>query len=225
MPLVEARVEFALVQRSATHVGRGGQVSQGWSTGPAHPGVPPIPGSTLKGCVRRVSEQLARALYLPVCAEPAACRLGFDCSVCGIFGNPRLEAPLAWSDALPHPAVAPLLARAELIEARGRMPLHRLTGTGAEATEGNIVATAGGMVYAGVIDGWLPSGEHHEKCLPQRVLLLLASLRATTALGSGKSVGLGGCTFEIESVRLGSLALPGEEALAQLERLGITEGA
>ena len=224
MPLVEARVDFALVQRSATHVGRRGQVSQGWSTGRAHPGVPPIPGSTLKGCVRRVSERLARALCLPVCAEPAACRLGLECSVCGIFGNPRLEAPLAWSDALPHTAVAPLLTRADLIEVRGRMPLHRLTGTGTEATVGNVEATAGGMVYAGVIDGWLPSGEH-EKCLPQRGLLLLASLRATTALGSGKSVGLGACTFEIESVRLGSLTLPGEEALAQLDRLGVTEGA
>lgn len=224
MPLVEARVDYALVQRSAMHRGRHGHTSPGRTTETGHPVAPPVPGSTIKGSVRRASEDLARAFGLPVCVGPSTCRLGVACSVCSLFGNPGLEAPLAWSDAAPHREIAPLLARAGLAEVRGRMAVDRLTGSGMEDSLAAMETTAGGMVYAGVVSGWLlPCGD--DERLPQTLLLLLASLRSTIALGSGRSVGLGACAFEIESVALGALSLPGEQALAQLDRLGIAEGA
>jgi len=228
MPRRETSIDYQIVQISPANIGRAGLRLNLWDrVSGREQSISAIPGSTIKGCLRGTAGQLARSLGLSVCDRPATCRLGASCVTCTIFGNSRNEASLAWSDATIHPEVAGLLSSTSLGETRSRMPIDRVTGTGIQGAVAMIEATPEGMIYLGSARGWVldePS-DPDRSMMPAPVLLVLAAMRLTSNLGSGRSTGLGACRFDVATVRWGDERLSAGRALAQVDRLGSVEVA
>jgi CRISPR/Cas system CSM-associated protein Csm3 (group 7 of RAMP superfamily) len=167
-------------------------------------GLPIIPGSTLKGKVRHVCEQIAHRLWDDqVCHAPypdQMCRGAPSdgvCRVCRIFGSPWYRSPLRFDDLHLEPD-RPLPAEVRWQESpnlqegllRTGVGLSRRSGTAQEeilySVEGYSPPAA--FVYAGRITGRLANEDE--------LGLLLAGLREVRALGGSKGRGMGWCCIK-----------------------------
>ena len=167
--------------------------------------LPIIPGSTLKGKVRHVCEQIAHRLWDDrVCHAPypdqmcRGARSDEVCRVCRIFGSPWYRSPLRFGNLHLEPAGEPVPTKVEWEKSphlqdglvRTGVGLSRRSGTAQEevlySVEGYSPPPT--FVYGGHITGRLADEDE--------LALLLVGLRQVRALGGSKGRGMGWCQVE-----------------------------
>ncbi|MBI4862496.1 MAG: hypothetical protein HY815_19880, partial [Candidatus Riflebacteria bacterium] len=170
-------------------------------------GLPTIHASTLRGALRAHLERVLRGSSHPLASRlPESCKGRRTCSdrscpVCGLFGGIGLPGSLRISDARMVDAgssqLAPLrrgscgweLRTAQSLGRSSRSPRLRSAGH-REST----AAFAGGLRLCARVESLRPLTD-------EEVYLLRAAARAVTALGGGKSRGLGRVLLELEGPR------------------------
>jgi CRISPR/Cas system CSM-associated protein Csm3 (group 7 of RAMP superfamily) len=227
---VDVDVRLIIQTTAALHVGSG--YSEGLSqkgivrapdeTSRGHRRQPYIPGSSLKGRVRNLCEDLARQFGLEVvCGVPRVAETGdrsihrtARCIICRIFGNIGDNSPegrcLRWENAYPVTGEREVAAQTS---GRTHVQLSRVRGTSAAGRLFTAEFAAPGLTFAGRVVGsvrgteWRPgSGRFHE------VALLFAGLALIDSLGGMRRRGAGSCRVllpEIISVVVGSHAVAG----------------
>lgn len=173
-------------------------------------GYPYIPGSTLKGKLRHVYEQIARGLWaeqgrdwphdchapMPdgMCQRDPDDRAAF-CPVCRVFGAPWLNSRIVCNDLLLH---EPTFLR-EARQRADRNPVSTTLRPGVSLSRRRRVAEEARLYTTEV---WLPGtkpafrGEIWGNIERQELGLLIAALDNLIALGGGKTGGLGRCAVE-----------------------------
>lgn len=165
-------------------------------------GLPIIPGSTLKGKVRHVCEQIAHRLWEDedICHAPYPDQMCREepCRICRIFGSPRYRSSLRFGDLRLKPEGEAVPAEMDWEEIahlkagllRTGVGLSRRSGTAQEDLLYNVEGyrPPAAFVYEGHIRGHLESEED--------LALLLAGLREVRALGGSKGRGMGWCRIE-----------------------------
>jgi len=163
-------------------------------------GWPFIPASSLKGRLRYECERLARALGEDVCDGPAPDQMHRgqeECAICTVFGAP-------WKSGRIYPANLTLEEPAELRQARERdekapsaeirynvsLSQRRRVAEEARLFTTEIFLPGIPLTFGGVWEAELTLKE---------LVLLEAGLGAITALGRGKTGGLGWCHVSVES--------------------------
>lgn len=185
-------------------------------------GLPIIPGSTLKGKVRHVCEQIAHRLWGDqVCHAPYPGQMCRDepCRVCRIFGSPWYRSLLRFGDLHLKPGDEQIPAKVEWEKSshlqagllRTGVGLSRRSGTAQEEILYSIEGyhPPASFVYDGHIRGELVGEED--------LALLLAGLREVRALGGSKGRGMGWCRIE-PTVTVEGQPCDVEELLKVVER-------
>lgn len=173
-------------------------------------GYPYVPGSTLKGRLRHAYEQVARGLWAEQnrvwphdCRAPtpdAMCQRDPDdealfCPVCRVFGAPWLPSRITCDDLALH---EPAYLREERRKAQ-RNPMPTSLRHGVSLSRRRRVAEEARLYTTEV---WLPGahpafrGEIRGDVERDELALLSVALSNLTALGGGKTGGLGWCTIE-----------------------------
>lgn len=157
-------------------------------------GWPYIPASALKGVLRHAVEQIAAGLGCDVCVthQDMCPQGGRYCSVCKIFGSPGRQGKLYFERLTLVGPPRVVQERAELrrqrvypsTTQRYGVALSRRRGVAEDAflytTE--LLKPGTPLDFGGTLEGDLETGE---------IALVLAGLRSLTALGRGKTGGLG----------------------------------
>lgn len=177
-----------------------------------------IPGSTIKGLVRKSCEQLADILGVRHCVGTRPERLCREqpCIVCNLMGSPALPSRLYFSDARPQSLTGEETKNTDwenLYGYRTRVHISRRLGTaiGRRLFSAEHTAEFPMKFHASVsgsMASTIPPGEE----IPLELRLLAAGLRLIDGLGGGRSQGFGRCQIDI-----GRLTLDGQQI--ELERL------
>jgi CRISPR/Cas system CSM-associated protein Csm3 (group 7 of RAMP superfamily) len=162
-------------------------------------GWPFIPASSLKGRLRHECERLARGLGYEVCGGPAPAQMhrGTECAICAIFGSP-------WVPGRIYPADLTLQAPAELKRARERQenaPLAQIR-YNVSLSRRRRVAEEARLFTTEVLLPGVPlsfGGTWEAELTLKELALVEAGLGAITALGCGKTGGLGWCHITVQS--------------------------
>lgn len=163
-----------------------------------------LPGSSLKGRVRHICEQLACRYQVPVCRSPRPgnmCRPWKPCLVCRVFGSPGQGSGLAFDDAhltrewsdLVKSGLDPLITRTQV-------QLSRRRSVSAEARLFASEYTAESLSFATRITGRLDLTPVLDE--PDRyyeLILLFGGIKMLRILGGGSSRGTGHCFVELPS--------------------------
>ena len=175
-------------------------------------GRPCLRASTLKGLHRASTEQIARALGLPVCHSPIAAQMCQPCAgepvcaVCRIFGSPWVPGRVFYRDliaasASDKPGVDRRVRAAQSRGRRVRLAVYE------QSREVLLV----GVTFSGTINHLL----HDEGSLG----LALAGLRAIPAIGAGSAAGYGLCHVEVHALDASNRPVDESALAAALERL------
>lgn len=163
-------------------------------------GWPFIPASSLKGRLRHECERLARALGEDVCGGPAPDQMhrGQEaCAICTVFGAP-------WKSGHVYPANLTLQEPTELRQARERdekAPLAEIR-YNVSLSRRRRVAEEARLFTTEIFVPGIPltfGGTWEAELTLKELVLLEAGLGAITALGRGKSAGLGWCHISVKS--------------------------
>lgn len=181
-----------------------------------------VPGSSVKGRARYHLGLLAEAFDFrhdgPRCQRP-------NCPLCTLFGSPRREATLLFSDATLTEVWKEELRPFHEFESRYNVALSRRRGVALEKLLFSTEAGAAGLQFQGRIEGHLDdSGQTvamGERAVPRNLVLLVAALRAITHLGGRKSRGLGRCRVEVNSIEWAGIPLLAGELLGALIGRGV----
>lgn len=169
---------------------------------------PYIPGSSLKGRVRNLCEDLCRGLDRRVCGVP---RVGEDdeganhqpkrCLICRIFGaigeSSAEGRSLNWRNA--YPALAEREFAAQTL-ARTHVQLSRPRGMASAQRLFTVELTSPGITFHGRVTGWVEGTEcPSSPGFYYEVALLLAGLLLTDSLGGMRRRGAGRCSIALPS--------------------------
>lgn len=192
-----------------------------------------IPGSSLKGRVKMFYQQVASRLGKEGCWQRGApCDPPALCCSCRAFGSPKVEGPLAFSDARLDEILRKDIQSLDEehydrrylplfeTEVRANVMLSRLRRTARRAHLFTTELGRPGLELDFFIAGWLPPSETlGSQAIPLEVALLVAALRMMDQLGGGKSRGSGRCVilFPEKGIQVGNQELTEEEVLSSLE--------
>lgn len=161
-------------------------------------GWPFIPASSLKGRLRHECERLARALGVEVCGGPnprdMRLRLEEDqtlCPICRIFGSPWVEGRVYPADLeLERPAGLEERAPAPVVRYNVSLSRRRRVAEDARLFTTELFLPGIPLTFRGTWEAELTT---------QDLVLVEAGLGAITALGRGKTGGLGWCRITVQS--------------------------
>jgi CRISPR/Cas system CSM-associated protein Csm3 (group 7 of RAMP superfamily) len=181
-----------------------------------------VPGSSVKGRARYHLGLLAEPFGFrhdgPRCQRP-------DCPLCALFGSPRREATLIFSDAALAETWDETLRPFYEFENRYNVALSRRRGVALEKLLFGTEVGAAGLRFQGRIEGHLDdSGQMAavgKGTVPHNLALLVAALRAITHLGGRKSRGLGRCRVEVSSIEWAGKTVTVETLLDALGGRGV----
>ncbi|MBC7343026.1 MAG: hypothetical protein H5U02_11390 [Clostridia bacterium] len=165
-----------------------------------------IPGSTIKGSVRKACEQLAGALGVRHCigTRPEKLCREKPCIICNLMGSPSFPSRLYFSDAHCQTSPETKDQRWEsLYGLRTRVSISRRLGTAVGrrlfTTEHTIESP---MMFCASISGSMASTIPPEEEIPLELRLLVGSLKLVNSLGGGRSLGFGRCQVTISRLTL-----------------------
>jgi len=158
-------------------------------------GWPFIPASSLKGRLRHECERLVRALGYRVCRGPnprEMCRGGDDvCPICRIWGSPWMAGNIYPADlVLERPPGLGETAPPSDIRYNVSLSRRRRVAEEARLFTTELFLPGIPLTFSGVWEARLSLRE---------LVLVEAGLGAITALGRGKTGGLGWCTIRVQT--------------------------
>lgn len=166
---------------------------------------PTLPGSTLKGAVRRSAVAMTALLQLPVCRADA----DSQCPICRIFGAPGGAACVLWADAtLLEESPAP--GRADALETRRRRAVDRSLGLSSGDPAGTSVALPVGLTFQARLHGLLADDGQAD------MAVLTAALLRTEWMAGGLSSGFGRVAVTVNALHLSGVRQDLEELLGAL---------
>ena len=162
-------------------------------------GWPFIPASSLKGRLRYECERLARALGEDVCGGPVPDEMHRrrTCTICEVFGSPWIAGRI-------YPTNLTLKSPNELGQARGRneqAPLADIRYNVSLSRQRRVAEEARLFTTEVFLPG-VPltfAADWEVELTLKELVLLEAGLGTITALGRGKTGGLGWCHITVES--------------------------
>lgn len=176
-----------------------------------------IPGSSIKGKIRSMVEALARSKGVHVCTPPRPERMCREnpCLSCRIFGSPRRDGTVFFSDAVLPPETKALFELHQSGRAGGQallrtqVQLSRFRGVACDGLLFTSEYAEPGLEFSGTVKGLIADDpSHHETAW------LVAGMLSVDAMGGGKSRGLGQCRFSISELRLNDEKLSVESLLS-----------
>ncbi len=159
-------------------------------------GWPFVPASSLKGRLRHECERLARALGYQVCHGPdprEMCRGAGNsvCPICRIWGSPWIAGNIYPADlVLERPPGLGEAAPPSDIRYNVSLSRHRRVAEDARLFTTELFLPGIPLTFSGVWEARLSLRE---------LVLVEAGLGAITALGRGKTGGLGWCTIRVQT--------------------------
>ncbi|MGV3720921.1 MAG: RAMP superfamily CRISPR-associated protein [Actinomycetota bacterium] len=184
--------------------------------------LPYVPGTTLKGRVRREVERLAAALQLRTHSRAPGGRVCKDaaCLSCRLFGSTFRQGSLYFSEAFLDPALvrAPSSDRFALAQVRAGTRVERATRCVERKLLFSRENAGAGLVFQASVQGYLDPRPGQESKLPLELWLLLAGLRSLEKVGGGRTRGLGRCDIQLVSLEVdGALVSTAFEELFGLD--------
>lgn len=165
-----------------------------------------VPATSVKGVLRAAAERLLTGWGLDVCQGPAPqtmCRIPQQlCLICKVFGNPRNQSPIRFTDArISDSSVSP----DGLAMVRSGVSISRHRGVSYPQRLFFLEVTPSEVTWLGDVKGDFSSRE----LASQAAALLVAAARSVTAVGGGCSRGLGRIrSWEIDATVDGDPVLP-----------------
>jgi len=187
-----------------------------------------IPGSSIKGRAKMHYEDLVSRLGLTKC-DPTNL-----CPTCRVFGTPKIEGSLVFSDAKIKSEIRDAikkLSEEQYIqnlsplfetEKRTQVTLSRLCRTARRGYLFTAEFGRKGLEFEFFITGYiLPSKylKHSEKEIPLEIALLIASLRLLDRIGGVKSRGAGRCLIALDKIKINGSEISIDETIASLEEI------
>lgn len=186
-------VNITITLESPLHMGS----ERGQETGLRSPflktvdGLPFIPASSVKGCLRHEAERLLRSQKIAICSPPTAeymCQSDQPCPVCRLFGSPWYASTLYFNDL--HLVNADIFtqgktAKIPLPTARSGVRLNRKRRIAEDRSLFEKELFEPGYPWQFVSE-IIYEGEDDDS-----LVLLYMAARAVSMLGSGRSRGLG----------------------------------